>query len=52
MYYILESMTIQEIYELAIDMGIKADPRGAEKVKIPQKKKKEFEELSDKKALL
>ncbi|MEK7605861.1 MAG: NGG1p interacting factor NIF3 [Patescibacteria group bacterium] len=43
-------MTIQEIYELAIDMGIKADPRGAEKVKkYLKKKKKEFEELSDKK---
>ncbi len=48
-------MTIQQIYDLAIEMGIKADPRGAVKVKkylanlkkevkdLPEKKKKYFD---------
>ncbi|MCL5438736.1 MAG: NGG1p interacting factor NIF3 [Patescibacteria group bacterium] len=39
-------MTLQEIYDLAIQMGIKADPRGAQKVKEELTRlKKEFEEL-------
>ncbi|HSW97943.1 MAG TPA: hypothetical protein VLF89_09015 [Candidatus Saccharimonadales bacterium] len=43
-------MKLQEIYELAIDMGIKADPRGGEKVKeLLEKRKKEAKELSEKK---
>lgn len=43
-------MTIQEIYDLAIDMGIKADPRGAEKVTAYLKKrKKDFDELPERK---
>lgn len=43
-------MTIQEIYDLGIEMGIKADPRGEAAVKkLLDKKKKEFEELSPKK---
>lgn len=49
-YYILESMTIQEIYDLAIEMGMKADPRGYDKVKdYLKKRKKEYEELPEKK---
>ena len=43
-------MTLQEIYDLAIEMGIKADPRGEKAVrKILEKRKKEFKELSEKK---
>ncbi len=43
-------MTIQEIYDLAIEMGMKADPRGLSDVKkVLQRRKKEFEELSAKK---
>lgn len=43
-------MTIQEIYDLAIEMGIKADPRGEQAVrKQLEKVKKEYEELSEKK---
>lgn len=43
-------MTIQEIYDLAIEMGIKADPRGEQAVrKQLGKAKKEYEELSEKK---
>lgn len=43
-------MTLQEIYELALLMGIKADPRGEEEVKrILKKLKKEFDELPPKK---
>jgi putative NIF3 family GTP cyclohydrolase 1 type 2 len=43
-------MTIQEIYDLAIDMGIKADPRGEVVVKkYLEKVKKEYGELSEKK---
>lgn len=43
-------MTLQEIYELAVEMGIKADPRGAEVVKkLLAKTKKDFEELPEKK---
>ena len=43
-------MTLQEIYDLAIEMGIKADPRGVEGVKkFLARVKKEYEELSAKK---
>lgn len=45
-------MTLQEIYELALDMGIKADPRGAEGVKsFLTRVKKEFEELPKEKKI-
>lgn len=43
-------MTIQEIYDLAIDMAIKADPRGEKFVrKLLEKAKKEYKDLSEKK---
>lgn len=54
-YYILCSMTLQEIYELAVEMGMKADPRGVNGVKeflkhlkksydaLPEKKKKLYD---------
>ena len=43
-------MTLQEIYDLAVEMGIKADPRGETEVKrILAKLKKEFGELPKKK---
>src|SRR3989344_8297958 len=43
-------MTLQEIYELAIEMGIKADPRGADGVKrFINRTKKEYEEMPAKK---
>lgn len=43
-------MTIQEIYQLAIKMGIRADPRGGKGVKKAlERVKKEFEELPRKK---
>lgn len=43
-------MTLQEIYDLAVGMGILADPRGEKEVKrILAKLKKEFDELSPKK---
>lgn len=43
-------MTLQEIYDLAIEMGIKADPRGGERVKkLLSRTKKEYEELAEKK---
>lgn len=43
-------MTIQQIYDLAIEMAIKADPRGTEKVKKHlQKQKEKYKELSEKK---
>ena len=43
-------MTLQEIYELGIEMGIKADPRGVDGVKrVLARLKKEYEELSAKK---
>ncbi|MBL7158885.1 NGG1p interacting factor NIF3 [Candidatus Microgenomates bacterium] len=42
-------MTIQEIYQLAIEMGIKADPRGKDGVKKAlERVKKEYDELKDK----
>jgi len=43
-------MTLQEIYDLAIEMGIKADPRGVDGVKrILARLKKEHDELPAKK---
>ena len=43
-------MTLQEIYELAIELGVKADPRGEEKVrKLFERAKKDYEELPEKK---
>ncbi len=43
-------MTLQEIYDLALSMGMKADQRGEAEVKrILAKLKKEYEELSPKK---
>ncbi|HSA84002.1 MAG TPA: NGG1p interacting factor NIF3 [Patescibacteria group bacterium] len=43
-------MTIQQIYDLAIEMGIKTDPRGETLVyKRLEKVKKDYEELSEKK---
>jgi putative NIF3 family GTP cyclohydrolase 1 type 2 len=43
-------MTIQQIFDLAIKMGTEADPRGADFVKkVLEKRKKSFEELSEKK---
>ena len=47
------NMTIQEIYNLGVEMGIKADPRGEKAVrKLLEKAKKDYEELSDKKKKL
>jgi putative NIF3 family GTP cyclohydrolase 1 type 2 len=43
-------MTLQEIYDLSVNMGKKADPRGEKHAdKILQKAKKEFLELPEKK---
>jgi putative NIF3 family GTP cyclohydrolase 1 type 2 len=43
-------MTIQEIYDLAVEMGMKADPRGTASVKkYLQKNKDKYKELSEKK---
>ncbi len=43
-------MTIQEIYELAIKMGMEADPRGYDVVKkVLEKRKEKYAELSEKK---
>lgn len=43
-------MTLQQIYELALDMGIKADPRGVDGVKrLLRRVKKEYSELPEKK---
>ncbi len=43
-------MTIQEIYDLAVAMGVKADPRGEEAVKnLLARTKKDYRELSEKK---
>lgn len=43
-------MTLQQIYDLAIEMGIKSDPRGKEAVlRLFPKLKKEFEDLPEKK---
>ena len=43
-------MTIQEIYQLALEMGMKADPRGVEGVKkFLARAKKEYGEFPPKK---
>ncbi len=43
-------MTIQQIYDLSIEMGIKADPRGEKAIaKLLERTKKEYKELSEKK---
>jgi len=43
-------MTLQEIYDLAVRMGIKGDPRGLGAVKrFLKRTKKDYEELSEKK---
>lgn len=43
-------MTLQEIYELGLEMGIKADPRGVDGVKrVLSYLKKEYEEMPEKK---
>lgn len=43
-------MTIQEIYDLALEMGMKADPRGFDGVKkVFDRAKKEYKETSSKK---
>lgn len=43
-------MTLQQIYDLAIDMGKKSDPRGEKTVNnYLQKLKKDYQELSEKK---
>lgn len=43
-------MTLQQIFDLALQMGIKADPRGVEEVEhLLKRVKKEYEELPEKK---
>ena len=43
-------MTLQQIYDLAVNMGIKTDPRGEKEVDNSLKRlKKQYEELSEKK---
>ena len=43
-------MNLQQIYELALEMGIKADPRGSDGIKrLLTRVKKEYSELSEKK---
>ena len=43
-------MTLQQIYDLALSMGIKADPRGEKEVKAELARiKKHYDELSEKK---
>lgn len=43
-------MTLQEIYDLSIEMGVKSDPRGADGVKrFLSRTKKDFEEIPAKK---
>lgn len=43
-------MTLQEMYDLAVEMGIKADPRGEKRVRwLLAKAKKEYQELPLKK---
>jgi len=42
-------MTIQEVYDLAVEMGMKADPRGTASVKkYLEKNKKRYEDLPEK----
>lgn len=43
-------MMLQEIYNLAVEMGMKADPRGVQAVKkLLEKTKRDYEELPEKK---
>lgn len=43
-------MTLQEMYDLVVEMGIKADPRGRDGIKkLLEKTKKDFQELQEKK---
>lgn len=43
-------MTLGDIYKIAVDMGIKSDPRGAEGVKkLLARRKREFEDLPESK---
>ena len=49
-YITLKNMNLQQIYELALDMGIKADPRGSDGVKrLLARIKKEYSEMPEKK---
>lgn len=49
-YYILSLMTLQEIYNLAINLGIDSDPRGEDGVKrYLLRNKKKFESLNERK---
>ena len=46
-------MNLQQVYELSLEMGLKADPRGADGIKRLLKRiKKEYEELPEKKKKL
>lgn len=50
LYYILSRMTLQEMYELGIQMGVEADPRGTAGVKkMLDRIRKEYSDMSDKK---
>ena len=43
------TMTVKQIYDLSIKMGIKADPRGVKKVnELMKRRKEQYEKLSDK----
>ncbi|OGH19510.1 MAG: NGG1p interacting factor NIF3 [Candidatus Levybacteria bacterium RIFCSPHIGHO2_12_FULL_38_12] len=45
-------MTLQELYELGVEMGMKADPRGLSSVKrLLEKRKKSFADLPEKKKI-
>lgn len=49
LYYILIAMTIQQIYDLGLEMAMKNDPRGAAHVKkILADRKKAFDKMTDK----
>lgn len=46
----LPNMTLQQIYDLAVEMGINSDPRGSEGVKrLLERTKKDYKELPEKK---
>lgn len=48
--YIQNMMKLSEIYELAVEMGIAADPRGKDGVKkLLQRRKKDFDDLPESK---
>lgn len=49
-YITLLFMNLQQVYELALDLGIKADPRGVEGIsRLLKRIKKEYSELPEKK---